>query len=154
MTLRYSYIYHRIALVALILACWQVSIAQSQPQSLLQHVIQERPVLAGLLTKAGLAPVLSADAPVTLLAPPESELQSLQQESPERLRAILSNHIILGSYQEKDMKDGSSIKTIGGTSLTTYRKKDYTLVNGLRIQQSDQQVKNGILHEIIGVLQI
>ncbi|WP_158607179.1 fasciclin domain-containing protein [Pontibacter oryzae] len=120
----------------------------------MELVIKERPALADLLTKAGLAPLFSADASITLLAPPEAALQSMKQESPERLRAILSAHIIKGSYQEKDFKDGATLKSISGAEITVCRKKDHTLVNGVRIQEANQPAKNGVLHSLSGIIRI
>ena len=153
MKTHHKYNYIKYIVIVLIAVCTQHVQAQ-QPTSLLQHVIQERPLLADLLTKAGLAPMLSADAPVTLLAPPEAELESIRQEQPERLRAILSNHILSGTYKEGDLKDGATLKTVGGTGITICRKTDHTLVNGVRIQQPDQQLKNGMLHGISGLIQM
>lgn len=133
------------------------AIALAVPQeriTMMEYVLKERPVLAGLVTKAGLTPLLSADAPVTLLAPPESSLKSIEQESPERLRSILLAHILSGTYQEKDLKDGATLKSVGNTTITVCRKKDYTLVNGVRIRQANHQVRNGLLHELDGMFRI
>lgn len=140
-------------LIALVAVCSPAAKAQQQT-SLLQHVIDERPLLADLLTKAGLAPLLSADAPVTLLAPPEAELESIKAEQPERLRTILSNHILEGTYQESDLKDGATLTSVGGAKITVCRKPDHTLVNGIRINRPNLPLKNGMLHGIGGLILI
>ncbi|AKD02830.1 fasciclin domain-containing protein [Pontibacter korlensis] len=152
MRLLHKYTHTKLLLIALFLLCWQAGQAQENA-SMMEYVIKERPVLAGLLTKAGFAPILSVDTPVTLLAPPEAALQSIATESPERLKAILSNHILKGAHQEKDLKDGETITSICGTSLTIYRKSGKTLVNGIAIQRANLQVKNGVVHELASLLE-
>lgn len=138
-------------LFALFFCCCQTTLAQGKP-TLMQHLLAERPALADLVTKAGLTPMLSANDPLTLLAPPEAALQRLEQEPPVRLRAILSNHIMRGTYLEQDLKDGASIRSVGGTTITVCRKDGATLVNGMRITEANQQARNGILHGVSGLL--
>jgi len=138
--------------IALLLLC-RPTVQAQQDQNLMEYLVQERPVLAGLLTKAGLTPMLSGQEQITLFAPSESALQSISQESPERLRAILSSHIVKGIYLEQDLKDGKPLKSIcGTTNLNIYRKRDQTLVNGISIQRANLKVKNGVVHELSGII--
>lgn len=151
-------LYLNAAVVVLLLVVLQPVQAQetaSIPQermTLMQYVMQERPMLADLITKAGLTPLLCDEAFYTLLAPPEADLSELQQMDPARLRAILSGHILKGAYLEKDLKDGSSVETLSRTKLNVFRKKDYTLVNGARIESANNKVGNGIMHGLSGRL--
>ncbi|WP_168194057.1 fasciclin domain-containing protein [Pontibacter sp. SGAir0037] len=96
-----------------------------------------------LLTTAGLIPVLSNNTDYTLLAPPEDKLQEIKSESPERLRLILANHILKGKYLEKDFKDGATVETLAGSNIRICRKKDYTLMNGVKLQNSGVSLGNG-----------
>lgn len=157
----YSNTPFKLLFISFLALCWQASQAHeaalpvSQGQStMMEVVIKERPVLADLLTRAGLAPLLSADASITLLAPPESVLQSMKQESPQRLRVILSAHILKGTFRENDLKDGATLTSIGGAGITVCRKKDHTLVNGVRIQEANHMSKNGVLHGLSGMIRI
>ncbi|MFD2246715.1 fasciclin domain-containing protein [Pontibacter ruber] len=128
---------------------------QAQGQAtLMEQLIKDRPVLVELVTAAGLVPVLSGDSPHTLLAPPESALTGLKGESPEKLRRILSGHILKGKYTEKDFKDGAQVKTISGESLHICRKQGHTLINGVRIVQADTELSNGVLHSMSDALKI
>ncbi|WP_439880860.1 fasciclin domain-containing protein [Pontibacter sp. MBLB2868] len=120
--------------------------------SLLQYVIDTQPTLANLLTKAGLTPILSGNDTYTLLAPPEQELKNLENESPQKIRTILSGHILKGSYKESDLKDGATVETLAGTKVTICRKKDYTLVDGVRIVEANKVVKNGVVHALGGII--
>lgn len=158
MKLSYQKSYVIIAIVALLLVCLQPAQAQDlalvpkERMSLMQYVVEERPVLAGLITKAGLTPLLSDEKPYTVLAPPEADLKELQQLAPARLRAIISNHILKGAYLEKDLKDGSSVETLSRTRLNIIRKRNQTLINGVRIESANNKVRNGVLHGLSGRL--
>src|SRR5690606_13384138 len=97
--------------------------------TIIQYIMKDNPVLVGLLTTAGLVPVLSGDGAYTLLAPPEQELASLKNESPDKIRDVLSGYVLKGSYLEKDLKDGAAVETLKGSKLKICRKNG-TLVNG------------------------
>jgi uncharacterized surface protein with fasciclin (FAS1) repeats len=144
-------------LVALFLSTGAVTAqdAAVQPQqrtTLMQYLIQERPVLAELLTTAGMAPTLSGEASYTLLAPPEESLKSMKGESAETIRATLALHILKGRYSEADFKDGARVETYGGGGVKVCRKKDQTLLNGVKIVAGNTEVRNGVVHELTGML--
>ena len=160
MRVLYHRLYIKLAAMALLLGLSQPMLAQgtatvsTERMTLMQYVMQERPVLAELITKAGLTPILSDDAPYTLLAPPEAELEKLKGLPPVRIRAVLLGHILQGLYQEKDFKDGASVETLAHTKVTVCRKKNYTLLDGVRIAGAHAQVENGMLHSLAGKLDL
>lgn len=121
---------------------------------MLQYFISNQPKLANLIAKSGLMPVLSGNGTYTFLAPSEGSLQSLENESPERIRTVLSGHILKGKYLESDLKDGATVETLAGTKVTVCRKKEYTLVDGVPIVSANTQVKNGLIHNIGGIIKI
>ncbi|MFT2009667.1 fasciclin domain-containing protein [Pontibacter sp. 13R65] len=126
----------------------ETAVVPTQRLTLLQYIINDdRPVLLSMLTTAGLVPLLSSDESYTLLAPSEESLAALQGESPEKLKRILSGYIIKGTYLEKDLKDGKQIQTISGANLNVCRKRG-TLINGVRISTPDNNVRNGVVHEL------
>ncbi|WP_187263422.1 fasciclin domain-containing protein [Pontibacter beigongshangensis] len=157
-------LYKNIVLIAVIISFFLVNTVQlkaqesaaipSQRLTLLQYIIDDnRPVLVSMLTTAGLVPLLSGDEMFTLLAPPEEALLKLKGESPEKLKVILSGHILKGNLQEKDLKDGLQVQTISGGSVTVCRKKG-TLINGVRISAADNLVRNGVVHGLQGILSL
>lgn len=156
----YHRLYRKLAVLALLLALGQPASAQEvaalpvERMTLMQYVIQERPVLAELVTKAGLTPILSGDAPYTILAPPEAELAKLKDMPPVRIRAVLLGHILEGLYQEKGFKDGATLETLAHTNITVCRKKDHTLIDGMRISGDNAQSKNGVVHSLSGKLNL
>jgi uncharacterized surface protein with fasciclin (FAS1) repeats len=127
--------------------------AASQRSTLMQYIIDERPVLAELLTTAGLAPTLSGSTDYTLLAPSESSLQVLKGQSAEKIRSVLAMHIIKGRYKASDFKEGAKIPTYGGETLSVCRRKGNTLLNGVKLQAVDKEFRNGLAQEIEGLLQ-
>lgn len=123
-----------------------------QRSTLMQYIIDERPLLAELLTTAGLAPALSGSTDYTLLAPPEASLQALKGQSAEKIRSVMAMHIIKGRYKGTDFKEGSKVPTYGGETLSVCRRKGNTLLNGVKLQATDQEFRNGLSQEIEGLL--
>lgn len=154
---KYPYILIFFSLVVALFLLIGTVAAQEAPQTqrttIMQYAIEERPVLAELLTSAGLAPTLSGSTAYTLLAPPEETLQRLKGQSNEKIRAILAMHIIKGSYKAADFKEGAQVKTSGGESLTICRKKGVTLLNGVGLNAVDRELRNGVVQELNGLLQ-
>lgn len=147
-------LYRKLAVLALLLVLGLPTLAQQGRMTMIEYMVQERPVLANLVTKAGLTPILSDNTPYTLLAPPEAELEKLKDLPPVRLRAVLSGHILQGLYQETDFKDGATLQTLAHTNIRVCRKKDHTLIDGLQIESKHVQVKNGIMHSLSGKLNL
>ena len=115
---------------------------------MLQYFIETQPALGDLIAKAGLAPTLSGNTVYTFLVPSDDELNNLESMPAQRLRTVLSGHILKGRYLESDFKDGVSLETLAGTKVTVCRKKDYTLISGARIVASNTEVKNGVIHKL------
>lgn len=130
--------------------------AQTTPEpqriTLMEFAINERPLLAELLTTAGLAPALSGSTPYTLLAPPEEALQNLKGQSAEKIRATLAMHVIKGKHKESDLKDGGKLETYGGAQVNICRKKNQTLINGVKLTAANKEVRNGVVHELNSLL--
>ncbi|WP_018476377.1 fasciclin domain-containing protein [Pontibacter roseus] len=126
--------------------------AQAQRTTIMQYAIEERPVLADLLTAAGLAPALSGDTPYTLLAPPEESLRKLKGEPTEKIRSTLAAHIIKGSYKENEFKEGAAIQDYSGNQVHVCRKKGQTLLNGEGLSANHRQMRNGVVLELSGLL--
>jgi len=128
----------------------EIAAVPPQRQTVLQYIIQDKPLLVDLLTTAGLAPILSGSTFYTLLAPPEATLGSYKNLSPDQLHEMLSSHILEGKYQSKDFKDGAKIKTLAGSTIQVYLKDGDTFLNGVRLTKADHAVSNGIVLELDG----
>jgi uncharacterized surface protein with fasciclin (FAS1) repeats len=150
------YIYLGIVLLVAFFLTSRQTVAQDtdlQRTTIMQYVINERPVLAELLTTAGMAPALSGSTAYTLLLPPENTLQALRGQSAEKIRSVMAMHILKGSLKGSDFKDGNRLPTYGSETLHICRKKSDTLVNGVKLRSMDVALRNGMVQEIEGVLQ-
>lgn len=123
-----------------------------QRMTIMQYAINERPLLAELLTTAGLAPALSGSSPHTLLMPPEESLQSLKGQPVETIRAVMAMHIVKGKYKVEDFKEGNRVPVFSGESLYVCRKRSDTLLNGVKLAAVDQEMRNGLIQEVSGLL--
>lgn len=120
--------------------------------TIMQYTISERPLLAQLLTSAGLAPALSGNTPYTLLAPPEESLRSLKDAPAEHVRTVMARHLIKGSYHATDFKEGAQVETYSGEKLSVCRKKGINLLNGVKLLTTERETGNGMVLELEGML--
>ena len=130
------------------------AVVSLQGSTLMENIIssKQRPLLTQLLTQAGLVPTLSGSGPFTLFAPSEEALRKIQSENPERLREILSNHIVQGTFTCADLKEGVPMPTLSGKTITIMRKKDRVLVNGVEVTHKDNSANNGVMHQVADVI--
>lgn len=150
------YLYLGIVLLLAFFLTSKQAVAQDndlQRTTIMQYVINERPVLAELLTTSGMAPALSGSTAYTLLLPPENSLQALRGQSAEKIRSIMAMHVLKGALKGSDFKDGIRLQTYGSETLYICRKKSDTLVNGVKLRPMDRALRNGMVQEIESVLQ-
>ncbi|MEN9206924.1 MAG: fasciclin domain-containing protein [Gloeomargarita sp. GMQP_bins_120] len=104
---------------------------------------------------AGLVDVLSGPGPFTVFAPtddafaalPPGTLENLlKPENREKLRAVLTYHVVPGRVTSKDLKAGP-LKTVQGQSLTV-SLTEQPQVDNARILQADIPASNGVIHVI------
>lgn len=115
--------------------------------------------LAGLLVRADLVEPLRGDGPFTVFAPlndafgklPAATLDAVYAD-PDLLASVLTYHVVPGSYAMADVKDGTELETLEGTTLTITKKGDATFVNGIEIVAADVPATNGLINVIGDVL--
>ncbi|QTN31719.1 CIA30 family protein [Akkermansiaceae bacterium] len=117
--------------------------------------------LIAAVKAAGLVDALSADGPITILAPtdeafdrlPEGTVESLlQKENLGKLRSILTGHAIPGKVSAGDALNARKAKSISGQTIN-FAIKDGTLkANSSTILSTDIACDNGIIHIIDAVL--
>jgi uncharacterized surface protein with fasciclin (FAS1) repeats len=117
--------------------------------------------LVKALETAGLDKELRGPGPFTLLAPseeafaklPAGELDRLlKPESKEKLRAILSYHVLPGKVAAEDLADMKSVPTIDGRKLQIRMKEGMIVVDGAMVVEVNIEATNGMIHVIDGVL--
>ena len=111
---------------------------------------------------AGLVDTLSSKGPFTVFAPnndafaklPAGTVDNLvKPENKATLTKILTYHVVSGRYTSKDLKDGMTLKTVEGETLTIGNKNGQITINGSAIVQTPDVISsNGVTFVIDTVL--
>ncbi len=111
---------------------------------------------------AGLETELNKTGPFTVLAPSEMAFgkllngvlpELLKPENKVKLVDLISNHIVLGKTNFKDLKDGQLLKTINGKELRVKISLGAVTINGAKVQGRDNDASNGVVHSLDTVIQ-
>jgi uncharacterized surface protein with fasciclin (FAS1) repeats len=117
--------------------------------------------LVAAVKAAGLADTLSGKGPFTVFAPTDAAFAKLptgtvdtllKPENKEKLKAILLYHVVAGDVKSTDLKDGESVKTVGGKSLTVHIANGVVTINDATVVKADIPASNGVIHVIDTVL--
>lgn len=113
--------------------------------------------LAKALQSAGLVDTLKGAGPFTVFAPTDEAFakfspvtleQLLKPENKERLRAVLTYHVVPGRLTASDVVKVSSLTTANGQELRISSSKAGVTVNNAKIAKTDLVTSNGIIHVI------
>ena len=117
--------------------------------------------LATALQAAGLVETLKGKGPFTVFAPtdeafaalPAGTVESLlRPENREKLRAVLTYHVVSGSVSSSEVVKLTSAKTVNGQSVKIATGKGGVTVDGARVVKADIATSNGIIHVIDRVI--
>ena len=106
---------------------------------------------------AGLEDVLWGEGPYTILAPndeafaklPDGTVENLlKPENKEKLREILTYHVLPGNVYAKDVVGMSSGKTVNGQEVKFKVEGDAVYADAAKIVQTDVKASNGVIHII------
>jgi uncharacterized surface protein with fasciclin (FAS1) repeats len=115
--------------------------------------------LTSLLKTAGLVETLQGKGPFTVFAPtdeafaalPEQTLADLQKpENRDKLRQILTYHVLAGKVTAKQIQPGA-VKTVSGQSVNLSTSGGVQ-VNNANVVKADVMTSNGVIHVIDQVL--
>ena len=113
------------------------------------------------VSAADLETTLRGEGPFTVFAPPDSVFQQLPPgtvesllvpEQRDRLRAIITYHVVPGRFTSEQLRDVSSLETVNGKPLPVTTQDGTILVGGTPVISPDIQASNGVVHVIDGVL--
>ena len=116
--------------------------------------------LALALGAAGLVEALKTDGPFTVFAPiddafakiqPETLSELLQPENQEKLKAILTYHVVRGRVTSHEVANLNSATTLQGQTVKI-SQQDGVKINEARVIVPDVEATNGIIHVIDTVL--
>jgi uncharacterized surface protein with fasciclin (FAS1) repeats len=104
---------------------------------------------------------LSGPGPFTVFAPtdeafaklPAGTLDSLlKPENKDKLRRLLTYHVVQGQVVAADVVKLQSAKAVSGDTITVNAQNDAVRVNGAQVTKTDIQASNGVIHVIDAVL--
>ncbi|UCG89450.1 MAG: fasciclin domain-containing protein [Gemmatimonadota bacterium] len=117
--------------------------------------------LVAAVKAAGLVEVLQGDGPFTVFAPtdeafaklPEGTIEDLlKPENKEKLKAVLTYHVVPGRVLAKDVAGIKSAKTVQGQSLKVSIKDGTAMIDNAKIVATDIEASNGVIHVIDAVV--
>ena len=117
--------------------------------------------LAAALEAANLVNALSAEGPFTVFAPtdaafdklPRGTVESLlKPENRDRLKAVLTYHVVPGRISSSEALSAQSAKTLQGGLVRITMKDGSLYVNDARVIANDIETSNGVIHVIDTVI--
>lgn len=118
----------------------------------------ELSTLTKLIGDAGLADTLASGGPYTVFAPtddafkavPAATLAALAKDK-EKLKAVLSYHVVAGKVMAADIKNGPA-KTLQGANVALSKSGSFVTVDDAVVTTPDVAATNGEIHLIDRVL--
>jgi uncharacterized surface protein with fasciclin (FAS1) repeats len=152
----------KIAAVALLASVATIS-ASAQQKDIVDTAVAAGNfnTLAAALKAADLVDTLKGPGPFTVFAPtdeafaklPAGTVESLlKPENKEKLRAILTYHVVAGRVDSKKVAKMTSAKTVEGSSVTISAAMGHVMINDATVIKADIACSNGIIHVIDAVI--
>jgi len=110
---------------------------------------------------ADLTATLEGPGPFTVFAPtdqafaklPAGTLESLlKPENKDKLRAILTYHVVAGEVNAAEVVKLTSVKTVEGANLKIAADNGSVMVDNAKVVKADIRTSNGIIHVIDAVM--
>ncbi|MGO9519235.1 MAG: fasciclin domain-containing protein [Candidatus Korobacteraceae bacterium] len=110
---------------------------------------------------ADLTTTLEGPGPFTVFAPtdqafaklPAGTLESLlKPENKDKLRAILTYHVVVGEVDAAQVAKLTSVKTVEGATLKIAANNGSVMVDNAKVVKADIHTSNGIIHVIDAVM--
>lgn len=117
--------------------------------------------LVTFASAAGLVPALTADQPLTILAPTDEAFEALgfstildllQPENRDMLASILKDHVIAGRVYSDQVAGLTEAGAISGRTLEISASRLGITVGGARVIKADVEATNGVIHVIDRVI--
>jgi len=143
--------------------CTTMAVAKKRASTVVDLAVEAKNFtkLAEALTQAKLVDTLKGKGPFTVFAPNDDAFNKLSRETwgtlmkpanRSKLQNVLKLHVVAGRKSAKDVLALSSIKMMDGTSLKITNKGGQPRIGDARIQTTDLEAENGVVHVIDRVL--
>ena len=117
--------------------------------------------LATALKAAGLIDTLKGAGPFTVFAPTDAAFAKLpagtvetllKPENRDKLRRILTYHVVPGKVGSTEVAKMTSAKTVSGDALAISGKDGSVMIGAAKVVTADVAASNGVIHVIDSVL--
>jgi uncharacterized surface protein with fasciclin (FAS1) repeats len=117
--------------------------------------------LATALKAAGLVETLKGAGSFTVFAPTDAAFAKLpagtvetllKPENKDKLRRILTYHVVAGKVGSSEVTKMNSAKTVSGDAIMIAVKNGSVMVNDAKVVTPDVAASNGVIHVIDSVL--
>jgi uncharacterized surface protein with fasciclin (FAS1) repeats len=115
--------------------------------------------LAKALTEAGLIDTLKGPGPFTVFAPTDEAFAKLPPGTVEgllkdkdKLKAVLTYHVVSGKVMAADVSKLSTAKTVQGADVAVKASGGNVMINDAKVVKADIACKNGVIHVVDTVL--
>lgn len=121
----------------------------------------EHTTLVAAVKQAGLVETLSGAGPFIVFAPTNAAFEALpagavdnlmKDENKDKLKNVLTYHVVSGSLKAADLKDGQVLKSVQGEDLKVKVKDGKVWINDAEVTIPDVVSSNGVTHVINKVL--
>jgi uncharacterized surface protein with fasciclin (FAS1) repeats len=113
--------------------------------------------LVAAVEAAGLAETLKGDGPFTVFAPtddafaklPEGTVEDLlKPENIDKLKGILTYHVVPGKVMAADVVKLDTATTVNGKNITISQKDGAVFIDDAKVVKTDIEASNGVIHVI------
>lgn len=155
------------ALAAFTLTVAQPAVADAQEKAAQTDMVTtavgegDLKTFVAAVKQAGLVEMLQGEGPFTIFAPtgeafaklPEGTIASLlKPENKDKLKSILTYHVVPGKVLAKDVTKLSEAKTVQGSAVKIKVEDDKVFVGDAQVGKTDIMCSNGVIHVIDKVL--
>jgi uncharacterized surface protein with fasciclin (FAS1) repeats len=114
--------------------------------------------LSALVVKAGLTDTLKTGGPFTVFAPTNDASKAVSaatmadlSQHPEKLKAVLTYHVIPGTTMAADVKN-SNAKTVNGANVALAKAGEFVTIESGMVVTPNLVATNGVIHTVDTVL--
>lgn len=115
--------------------------------------------LVAAVKAAGLVETLKGAGPFTVFAPTDAAFAKLPPgtveallKDPEKLKSILTYHVVAGKVMAADVVKLKTAKTVQGSSAMIQTKGGKVMVDQATVVQADILADNGVIHVVDSVI--
>jgi uncharacterized surface protein with fasciclin (FAS1) repeats len=158
-----TFAFGTVAALALTLAASRASTVYAATTNIVETAVAAGSfkTLAKALEASDLVSTLTGPGPFTVFAPtdeafaklPAGTLESLlKPENKEKLRRVLTYHVVPGKVMASDVVKLQSAKAVSGDTIAVNAQNDSVRVDQARVTKADIPASNGVIHVIDAVI--